>query len=178
MTLQLFILWIVIFFAPLMPTILTPLGYSLIGVLLTQQINPWTLSIITVWVSTIEVTIIRMTQNYVIERFDAYKKKEDKGKIHHLVIRIYEYFRNQKNISNVFARWKHYAETRNGKFATFLFAVFCFIPVIPDIISVRLLYKKIEFPYFLLAVLIGKSFTFIPIIFLGRWLLSLLNMYI
>jgi hypothetical protein len=40
------------------------------------------------------------------------------------------------------------------------------------------LYKKIRFPYFILAVIIGKSISHIPFIFLWKSILQLLHLQI
>jgi uncharacterized membrane protein YdjX (TVP38/TMEM64 family) len=71
-----------------------------------------------------------------------------------------------------------YIEKKSGRIATFLFAIFCYAPIIPDIISTRMLYKKIKFPYFIIAVIIGKSITHIPFIFVGKSILQQLNLHI
>jgi hypothetical protein len=49
---------------------------------------------------------------------------------------------------------------------------------LPDIIWTRILYKKIKFPYFIIASIIGKSVTHIPFIFLGKGLAQLLRLWI
>jgi uncharacterized membrane protein YdjX (TVP38/TMEM64 family) len=75
-------------------------------------------------------------------------------------------------------KWEKYLEKRSGRIITFLFAIFCYIPIIPDIIATRILYKKIKFPYFIIAAIIGKSITHIPFIFLGKTVVQLLNIKI
>lgn len=178
MIVQYVILWIVIFFAPLVPPVLSPLGYSLTGVLLAQKANPRILSAITVWVSTLTAMVIRMIQNRVIERITLYDQIESIHRFHRLVKRINAYYKKQERITRISQRREKYIETRTGRTATFLFAVFCFMPVLPDIIGTRILYKKIQFPYFVLAVIIGKSATHIPFIFLGKGILQLLHIHI
>ena len=74
--------------------------------------------------------------------------------------------------------WEKYLEKRSGRIITFLFAIFCYVPVIPDIIATRILYKKIKFPYFIIAAIIGKGITHIPFIFLGKTVVQLLNIKI
>jgi len=61
---------------------------------------------------------------------------------------------------------------------TFVFAILCYLPILPDIIGTRILYKKIKLPYFIIAVIIGKSITHIPFIFLGKSLAQILNLWI
>ncbi len=67
---------------------------------------------------------------------------------------------------------------KSGRIITFFFAIFCFLPILPDIIGTRILYKKIKFPYFIVAVIIGKSVTHIPFIFLGKWIAQILHLRI
>ncbi|MFA7717311.1 MAG: hypothetical protein WC875_01175 [Candidatus Absconditabacterales bacterium] len=178
MILQLCILGIVVFFAPLMPPILSPLGYSLTGVLLAQKANPRILSVITVGVGTITAMIIRTLQNHIIERLTLEEKIKGNNIFARSVNMINSYFRKQEKIAKISLRREKYIETRTGRTATFLFAVFCFLPVLPDIIGTRILYKKIRFPYFILAVIIGKSISHIPFIFLGKSILQLLHLQI
>jgi len=82
------------------------------------------------------------------------------------VKKINNYFKNQKRLIRLSLRRERYIETRTGKFATFIFAIFCFLPILPDVICIRILYKKIKFGPFLIAVIIGKTITFVPFIFL------------
>jgi hypothetical protein len=149
-----------------MPPILSPLGYSLTGVLLAQKANPRILSVITVGVGTITAMIIRTLQNHIIERLTLEEKIKGNNIFARSVNMINSYFRKQEKIAKISLRREKYIETRTGRTATFLFAVFCFLPVLPDIIGTRILYKKIRFPYFILAVIIGKSISHIPFIFL------------
>jgi len=81
---------------------------------------------------------------------------------------MHNYFDNHKRFSKISARREAYAATKEGKYTTFLFAIFCFLPVLPDVICIRILYRKISFRSFVAAVIIGKCLTFLPIIFLGK----------
>lgn len=175
MVLQYFVLWLVIFFAPLVPPILSPLGYSLTGVLLLQKADPWILSAITVGVATITAMIIWVVQNHVIDKLAVYDELDSKQRFHRTVNQINRYFKRQQKIARISYKRERYIETKTGRVATFMFAIFCFLPVLPDIIGTRILYKKIKFPYFVLAVIIGKSITHVPFIFVGKWILQLLH---
>ena len=92
-----------------------------------------------------------------------------------IVNKLNAYFKKEQKIASISLRRERYIETRTGKIATFLFAIFCYLPVIPDIISTRLLYRKIKFPYFLIAVIIGKSMSHLPFIFIGKTLVQLIT---
>lgn len=175
MIIQYVILWLVIFFSPLVPPVLPPLAYSLTTVLLIQKANPWILSLITVWVATLSTIIIWMIQNHVIEKLNMYERTNSTSRFHRRTNNINRYFKKQERLTRISARWEKYIETRTGKVVTFTFAIFCFLPILPDIIGTRILYKKIKFSHFILAVLIGKSATHIPFIFIGKWILQLLH---
>ena len=123
--------------------------------------------------------IIRKMQNFVIARMTI---NEDPLKETNIFARIINkmnsYFKKEERIGKLWMRWEKYIEKRSGKIVTFLFAIFCYLPILPDIIGTRMLYKKIKFPYFIIAVIIGKSLTHIPFIILGKSLVQLLGIYI
>lgn len=173
MTLQFIILWIVIFLAPLLPPILSPLGFTMTGVLVAEQANPWIVSIFTVWMTTVTAMIIRKMQNHIIEKLTIQEKIEGDTLFIKIVNRINKYFKNQERIGKISLKWEKYIETRSGRIATFFFAIFCYLPVLPDIVGTRLLYKKIRFPYFIGAVIIGKSISHIPFIFVWKTIIQL-----
>jgi membrane protein YqaA with SNARE-associated domain len=50
----------------------------------------------------------------------------------------------------------------------FVLAVIGFAPTIPDFLTVALLQKKLKFPYFVLAAIVGKTIQFLPFVFLGK----------
>ena len=158
-----------------MPPILSPLGFTLTGALVVQKANPRILSLITVGVSTLSAIIIRKLQNHIIERLTIEKKLKGDNIFAHMVNKINSYYKKEERIARISLRREKYIETRTGRVATFFFAVFCFLPIIADIISIRILYKKIKFPYFVLAVIIGKSISHIPFIFVGKTIVQLLH---
>jgi len=149
------------------------------GALILQKASPWILSIITVGVSTLTAMIIRKMQNYIIPKMTM---DEDPLKSKHIIARIINkmnsYFKKEEKIGRLSARWEKHLEKKTGRVLTFFFAIFCFLPILPDIIGTRILYKKIKFPYFIIAVIIGKSITHIPFIFLGKSLAQLLHLRI
>ena len=173
MILQLCILWLTIFLSPLVPPILSPLGYSLIGVSLAQQVNPRMLSFIAIGISTLATICIWVLQNYIIENLTIYKEDKDPALFSRIARKINTYFRKQERITKIGLEWHEYLKTRTGRFATFIFAIFCYLPILPDIIGTRILYKKMSFASFIVAVIIGKSITYIPFIFLGKALIQI-----
>lgn len=179
MILQLFLLWIIIIVSPLVPPILVPLSYSITGILIVQNIDPWILSIVSVTAAVIADIIIWKMQNFVIPRMTIYEDPlKNKNIFSRIINKMHSYFKKEERIGRLWLRWEKKLEKRSGRIATFLFAIFCYLPIIPDIISTRILYKKIKIPYFIIAAIIGKSITHIPFIFLGKSVLQLLHIQI
>ncbi|MEI6673391.1 MAG: hypothetical protein WCL02_09160 [bacterium] len=158
-----------IIISPLIPPVLVPLSYSMTGALILQKIDPRILSIVSVGAAMLADIIIRKMQNFVIPRMTIKENSLEESNIFARIInKMNSYFKDSERIGRISAKREKYLEKRTGRIITFLFAIFCYIPVIPDIISTRMLYKKIKFPYFIIAVIIGKSLTHIPFIFLGK----------
>lgn len=178
MILQLLLLWIIIVASPLMPPILVPLSYSYTGVLIAQSMNLRILSIVSVWAAVLADIIIWKLQNYIIERMTIYEKVESKDFFSRAINWMNSFFKDSKRIGRISLKREKYLEKRTGRILTFLFAIVCYMPVLPDIIGTRILYKKIKFPYFVLAAIIGKSVTHIPFILLGKTLVQLLHIKI
>jgi hypothetical protein len=149
------------------------------GALILQKIDPRILSIVTVAAAVLADIIIRKMQNFVIERMTI---QEDPLKETNIFARIVNkmnsYFKKEERIGRLSARREKHLEKRSGRIITFFFAIFCYLPILPDIIGTRLLYKKIKFPYFLIASIIGKSITHIPFIFLGKSIAQVLHLWI
>jgi hypothetical protein len=149
------------------------------GAMILQKFNPRTLSIVSIGAAMISDIIIRKMQNFIIPRLTINEKPfRETTIIGRIANRINSYFQKQDEIARVNTKREKYLERRTGRFMTFLFAVFCYLPVIPDIISTRLLYKKIRFPYFIIATVIGKGITHIPFIFLGKSIAQILHLWI
>ena len=172
MILQFIILCVLIFLWPLFPPILIPISYSVTWALLIQDANPITLSILSVATATFSTTLIWLAQNHIIYKLNIINQKKDEKKF---LYKINKYFKKPKKIQKISKKRKKYIKTNHGKFATFLFTIVCYLPIIPDIITTRILYKKIKFPYFLLALIIGKSITHIPFIFFWKGILTLIK---
>lgn len=169
----------VIIFSPLVPPILVPLSYSMTGALILQKIDPRILSMVSVGAAVVADIIIRKMQNFVIPRMTINENPIKKNNIFARIINtMNSYFKKSERIGRISAKREKYLEKRTGRIITFLFAIFCYVPVIPDIIATRILYKKIKFPYFIIASIIGKSITHIPFIFLGKWLAQLLHLWL
>ena len=166
MFLQYVLLAVIIYFAAIIPPILSPMGYSLTGVLLLQNANPRTILSVVVTVVTLSDITIRIIQNHLIKKWAGYETLEEQKRFHRTINKINKYFKEQSSLNKVGEKRKKHSETKMGKVTTFLFAVFCYLPIIPDIIGTRLLYKKIKFIPFVIAVVIGKVISHGTFIFL------------
>ena len=179
MVVQLFLLWIIIIVSPLVPPILVPLSYSMTAAMVLQKIDPWILSIISVAAAVIADIIIWKMQNFVIPRMTIDEDpSKDKNIFSRIINKMNSYFKKEERIGRLTLKWEKYLEKRSGRIITFFFAIFLYLPVIPDIIGTRILYKKIKFPYFIIASIIGKCVTHIPFIFVGKTVVQLLNIKI
>ena len=148
MVFQLFLLWILIIVSPLVPPILVPLSYSMTGALVLQKIDPWILSLVSVAAAVIADIIIWKMQNFVIPRMTIDEDlSKDKNIFSRIINKMNSYFKKEERIGRLSVKWEKYLEKRSGRIITFLFAIFCYVPVIPDIIATRILYKKIKFFY-------------------------------
>jgi len=179
MILQLLILWLVIIVSPLVPPVLVPLSYSMTGALILQQIDPRILSMVSVGAAVVADIIIWKMQNFVIPRMTINEDPlKDKNIFARIINKMNSYFKKEERIGRISARREKQLEKRSGRIITFFFAIFCYLPILPDIIWTRILYKKIKFPYFIMASIIGKCVTHIPFIFAGKTLVQLLHIKI
>ncbi len=179
MIVQVLLLWIVIIVSPLVPPILVPLSYSMTAALVVQKVDPRIISAVSVVSALIADIIIRKMQNFIIPKLTIEEHPlRETTLFNRIVNKINTYFKKEEKIGQISLKREKYLEKKEGRIVTFFFAIFCYLPVIPDIISTRLLYKKITFPYFIIAVIIGKSITHIPFIFVGKSLVELIGLWI
>lgn len=177
MVFQLFLLWIIIIVSPLVPPILVPLSYSMTAAMVVQKIDPWILSIVSVAAAVLADIIIWKMQNFVIPRMTIDEDPlKDRNIFARIINKMNSYFKKEERIGKLSLKWEKQLEKRSGRIITFFFAIFCYLPILPDIIWTRILYKKIKFPYFIIAAIIGKSITHIPFIFLGKTIVQLLHL--
>lgn len=175
MVVQLIFLSILLLFSPLVPPVLSPLAYSLTGALLIQKVDPRLLLLISVWVVTFSNILIRFLQDRIIRKIALYKNTNKTDVFSRILKKLNEYFDNQNKLTKIWLKREKYIETGRGKFFTFIFAILLFLPVLADIIWCRLLHRKIKFPYFVLAVIIGKTISHGSFIFFGKGLISILK---
>jgi len=105
------------------------------GAMILQKIDPWMLSIVSVGAAVIADIIIRKIQNSIIPRMII---NEDPLGKRHIIARIINkmnnYFKKEEKIGRLSVRREKYLEKKTGRVLTFLFAIFCYLPILPDII--------------------------------------------
>jgi hypothetical protein len=105
------------------------------GALILQKIDPRILSMVSVGAAVLADIIIRKMQNFIIPRMTIH---EDPLKKKHIVARIINtmnsYFKKEERIGKLSVKREKYLEKRSGRIITFFFAIFCYLPILPDII--------------------------------------------
>ncbi|MEI8253450.1 MAG: hypothetical protein WCG25_07030 [bacterium] len=103
MIFQIVILSLVLFFSPLVPPVLSPLAYSMTGILLLQKADPLWLSIITISVVALADVVMWILQDYIIRRINAQKKTDYKktGIFAWILKKFDYYFNNHSQIATV-----------------------------------------------------------------------------
>ncbi|EKD25221.1 MAG: hypothetical protein ACD_80C00102G0013 [uncultured bacterium (gcode 4)] len=160
--------------SPIFPPIIIPITYTLMGIRLVQGASPITMSLATVIPATLSSILIRLLYGYMHKRILAFKEKRDnKDRISRLEKRFAEYVENKKRLSNFNSKIKNYLETRNSTLVLFLLTIVAIDSAIPDIAAIGIVRKKLPFPLFILAALIGKSTVYLPVIWGTKRILNI-----
>jgi membrane protein YqaA with SNARE-associated domain len=91
-------------------------------------------------------------------------KRDNKDWISRLENRFAKYLENKKNLSKLNNRITNFLETKNSKLVLFLLTIVAIDSAIPDIIAIGIVRKRLPFPLFILAAIIGKSTVYLPVI--------------
>jgi membrane protein YqaA with SNARE-associated domain len=95
----------------------------------------------------------------------AFKEKRDnKDRISRLENRLAKYLENKKRLSKLNKKITNYLETKNSKRVLFLLTIVAIDSAIPDIVATGIVRRKLPFPLFILAAIIGKSTVYLPVI--------------
>jgi len=173
MVLEFLFLSFIVFIQPLLPPILTPLSYSLVSVLLLQKANPRFITLVVVVIAVGSTTSIRKVNEQVMKKIKQHELKTKKTDIFSRIRRLIKsYFQKEEKAGN--ENFKKYYESPRGMVVTFLLTIVWFMPILPDIVVVRLLHGKIKFKPFVIALTIGKIITYVPFIFAGKGILKLI----
>ena len=153
-----------------------PLAYSMIGVLLVQKADPRALSIMATVVSSGSCILTRLLWTYVHGKITEHQEKhKHKDRFSRMEKRIKNYFDKKESLGKYSEKIKNYTERAHGKFALGLVIIFLLQSAVPDVIAIRFLHKKIPFRYFSVTAIIGKAIVYVPFVFIGQSLISLLK---
>jgi len=116
--------------------------------------NTLLLSMVCVFLAVTIDIVIWTVQDRVIQKLNDFEEKNTNTKKNFLsdfVIRMNVFFKKKTESMKKSINLDQHTETPIGKFFMFIFAVFCFLPVFPDILVIRALRKRISFPNFVIA---------------------------
>ncbi|MFA5747784.1 MAG: hypothetical protein WC872_01590 [Candidatus Absconditabacterales bacterium] len=165
-----------VFVSPIFPPVIIPFAYTLIGVRLLQGAGPMALSLATVLPATLSSVMIWLLYGYAHKWILKFKeKRNNQDFISRFEYRISKYIENRKGLSKINKKIKNYLSTKDSKIILFLATIFAIDSAIPDIVVVGIVRKKLPFPLFILAAIIGKCTVYLPVIWLGEGLLILIK---
>jgi membrane protein YqaA with SNARE-associated domain len=113
--------------------------------------------------------MIRLLYGYMHKKILEFKAARDnKDWISRLEKRISKYLENRKRLSKLNKKITNYLESKNSRRVLFLLTIVAIDSAIPDIIAIGIVRKKLPFPLFILAAIIGKCTVYLPVIRLGK----------
>lgn len=172
MLLKHIIISILVVISPIFPPAIIPVTYTLMGIRLLQWAGPIAMSFATVLPAAASSVLIRLLYGYFHKKILEFQKARDnKDRISRLQKRFARYVGNRKRLSKLNNKITNYLETKNSKLVLFLLTIVAIDSAIPDIVAIGIIRKRLPFPLFILAALIGKCTVYLPIIRLGKWLL-------
>ncbi len=165
---------LLVFVSPLFPPAIIPFAYTLIWVRLLQWAGPIGLSFSAVLPAAASSIMIWLLYGYMHNKIIAFQAKmNNKDRISRLEKRFATYIENRKRLNKLNQRITTYLETKNSKLALFLLTIVAIDSAIPDIVVIGIVRKKLSFPLFIVAAVIGKATVYLPVIWAGKWILSL-----
>ena len=165
---------LLVFISPAFPPIFIPIAYTLIGIRLLQWAGPIALSFSTVIPAAVSSILIRLSYGYMHRWILAFKAKRDnKDWISRLENRFARYIENRKRLSRLNTKITNYLETKNSRRVLFLLTIVAIDSAIPDIIAIGIVRKRLPFPLFIIAAVIGKSTVYLPVIWWAKRILTL-----
>ncbi len=164
-----------VFISPVFPPVFIPIAYTLIGVRLLQWAGPIAMSLATVIPATISTVLVRLLYGYAHRKILAFKaKRNNNDRLSRIEKRFAEYVENRKRLNKLNKKITNYLETKNSKLILFLLTIVAIDSAIPDIVAIGIVRKRLPFPLFILATVIGKSTVYLPVI---RWAKRILNFF-
>jgi len=163
-----------VFISPLFPPVIIPFSYWIIAFLLAQNYSPWLLCSITIIPAVLSSLMIRFFYWYVHKRILSYKEKnENKDVISRIENKIAKYIQNKKKLSKINQKIKSHLWANHWQLLLFIITIVAIDSAIPDFVVVWIVRKRLNFLLFMIAAIIGKAIVYAPVIFIGKWILSL-----
>ncbi len=174
MLLKHLIISILVIISPIFPPAIIPITYTLMGIRLLQGAGPIAMSFGTVLPAAASSILIRLLYGYVNKRILAFQEKRDnKDRISRLENKFATYIQNRKWLSKFNKKITNYLETRNSKRILFLLTIVAIDSAIPDIVAIGIVRKRLPFPLFIIAAIIGKSTVYLPVIWWAKRILTM-----
>lgn len=166
------LLSLLVFISPIFPPVIIPFSYTLIWIRLVQGSSPIWLSLSTVIPAVVSSIMIWLLYDYMQDKLERFKKKnDDKDRFSRVEYKISTYIEGKKRLSRLNAKIKHYLTHKTSKLVLFLATIVAIDSAIPDIVVIWIVRKRLPFPLFILAVIIGKATVYLPIIWAWKWIL-------
>lgn len=174
MLLEHIIISCLVIISPIFPPVIIPITYTLIGIRLLQWAGPIAMSFGTVIPAAASSIIIRLLYWYLHRRILTFKENRDnKDWISRIENRFAKYIENRKRLSKLNNKITSYLETKNSKLVLFLLTIIAIDSAIPDLVAIGIVRKRLPFPLFVIAAVIGKATVYLPVIWGAKWLLNL-----
>lgn len=160
--------------SPIFPPVIIPITYTLMGIRLLQGAGPVAMSFATVIPAAGSSILIRLLYGYVHKKIHKFKEKRDNtDRISRLEKRFATYLENRKRLNKLNKKITNYLEKKNSKLVLFLLTIVAIDSAIPDIVAIGIVRKRLPFPLFILAAIIGKSTVYLPVIWWAKRILTL-----
>ncbi|MCX6824298.1 MAG: hypothetical protein NT085_04175 [candidate division SR1 bacterium] len=160
--------------SPIFPPVIIPITYTLIGIRLLQGAGPIAMSFGTVIPAAASSILIRLLYGYMHRWILRFKeKRNNKDWISRRENKFAIYIENRKGLSNFNKKITNYLEKRNSKRILFLLTIVAIDSAIPDIVAIGIVRKRLPFPLFILAAIIGKSTVYLPVIWGAKRILNM-----
>jgi hypothetical protein len=109
--------------------------------------------------------LIWLLYGYVHGKIVSFKtRRNNKDRISRLQKKIARYIENRRRLNKFNKKITNYLETKNSKLVLFLLTIVAIDSAIPDIVAIGIVRKRLPFPLFILAAIIGKSTVYLPVI--------------
>ena len=109
--------------------------------------------------------MIWLLYEYMQNKLERFKKRnDDKDRFSRIEYKISTYIEGKKGLSSLNAKIKYYLTHKNSKVILFLATIVAIDSAIPDIVVIGIVRKRLPFPLFILAVIIGKATVYLPVI--------------